>query len=728
MLSAACALMMTGCADDDVYSPDTVVETTTAEYEANWEDLFGTTDEDQDWNMAEQATAVMTIYEDALTTYSLQLYTANPLTDDDAMLLASYDVTTDDDGYATTSFTVDIPANSDTLYAARMDKHNQRLVQLALVDDGTVNVRFGVAASSTRAGNDNSENEYYIPTYSEYAPYASEDDVMTLIADATEFETWDQDYSTWPTPSNIWDNDVQYSTKIVMTVGSGETKNMGAFYAWGTIEELYIVVEDGGTLTTSTNSIYTTNDATGKTITYQIIVLGGGSFEVSSSSALQMGYAQLVVFEGGTVTGTGLNTGSTYISGSSLGGYMDGIFNAGTIEVTTLSQSQSNIHNNGIINVTTYNTPNGGIIVNNGRVYCETYGSTSDQGGQIWTNCLFRCKDYCKGSDFIIGANAAIEADEIEVYDSLRLNKNAILRAWTELLLGNCALCGPHDSNYGLVSAPELYPFDNMATSGDISGNVYIEYDTIARSSAEYWDNVMHEYVAKNNADGYGALITTVGGAPLSIAGDDTELDITEASCSGMGNDGAEDTEVDITPMTWTIACEDLGDTDDYDFNDIVFSVTHVAGETTAYVTPRAAGGVMEATINFDGDELGEVHDMLSASSDVQWLEGYSLPMYNTSSGGEAGQTIEVDVDDEFTMADDMGGFSLTVNGDEITTTITPPAAGSAPQMLCIQGEWLWPGERESIADAYPDFGAWNGDVSETGWTDNTGGTVLGNY
>ena len=165
-------------------------------------------------------------------------------------------------------------------------------------------------------------------------------------------------------------------------------------------------------------------------------------------------------------------------------------------------------------------------------------------------------------------------------------------------------------------------------------------------------------------------------------------------------------------PEEWIVACEDLGSTDDYDFNDVVFSVSHVAGETTATVTPLAAGGTLPANICHGAGTLGEIHALIDPKAPAN-------TMLNTESRGAAGQPLTVTVDANFSMADNMGGFSVAVQGEE-AVTITAPAKGSVPQMICVPGTWAWPLERVGIEKAYPAFAGWNQSAGQnTEWYRN---------
>ncbi|MCD7926166.1 MAG: DUF4842 domain-containing protein [Bacteroides sp.] len=172
--------------------------------------------------------------------------------------------------------------------------------------------------------------------------------------------------------------------------------------------------------------------------------------------------------------------------------------------------------------------------------------------------------------------------------------------------------------------------------------------------------------------------------------------------------------------MSWIIACEDLGSVGDYDFNDVVFSVSHVSGESTAVVTPLAAGGTLPAKILYGGKEIGEIHELLGGSN--------TSTMINTSRWGKAGNPITITVGADFTMSSgDMGGFSLKI-GDG-TATITAPGKGKAPQMICVPGDWQWPTERTSIVVAYKGFGEWgaNYGTSQDWWQKPTGNVIKRN-
>ncbi len=195
-----------------------------------------------------------------------------------------------------------------------------------------------------------------------------------------------------------------------------------------------------------------------------------------------------------------------------------------------------------------------------------------------------------------------------------------------------------------------------------------------------------------------------------------------------------------VVAQTWTLACEDLGSTDDTDFNDIVLDVAYVAGETKLTITPRAAGGTLVSKIYFrEGDnsdytELGEIHNLMSSSYTEIPSIGYA--MLNTGKEShEVNPTtvkpIVLTVPADFDFANVKNGFLSRIkittrqsdekdyDATEITAFTDLGESGCIPKMLLLEGEWQWPTERTSIDTAYPDFRDWVKNSAATNWTKN---------
>lgn len=176
------------------------------------------------------------------------------------------------------------------------------------------------------------------------------------------------------------------------------------------------------------------------------------------------------------------------------------------------------------------------------------------------------------------------------------------------------------------------------------------------------------------------------------------------------------DPEFPEKTQSWILACEDLGSTGDYDFNDIVLEVTKedYASESKLYARCLAAGGTLPANITYDNQEIGESHAMLGVES--------TKDMINTK-GGITKQPVIVKtftVDKNWTLKDNIGKFKIIItqdNGKDVDSyVVSAPDEGKAPQMIIVPGEWQWPSEYTDIRDAYPSFYNWNSDATLTDW------------
>ena len=214
------------------------------------------------------------------------------------------------------------------------------------------------------------------------------------------------------------------------------------------------------------------------------------------------------------------------------------------------------------------------------------------------------------------------------------------------------------------------------------------------------------------------------------------------------GDPDPDEKEYDAYP--WIIACEDLGATDDYDFNDIVFGVEHVAGTQFVYVTALAAGGTLPARLYYtiDGTKYqitgGTDDDFNSPKAHNQftikkspaggstfeewhkWFGNYdSSEMINTRDANvKIGATVRITLPegkaDQFSLSNEvktagwaeqsithLGGFTVEVdqtneNGSVTTREIKAPFrsdndADNIPQLFATTYKYNWPGERNSI-------------------------------
>lgn len=182
---------------------------------------------------------------------------------------------------------------------------------------------------------------------------------------------------------------------------------------------------------------------------------------------------------------------------------------------------------------------------------------------------------------------------------------------------------------------------------------------------------------------------------------------------------------IDNDVTKWIVAAEDLGATDDYDFNDVVFSVEHASGHDEAIITPLAAGGSLETYLYRNGSQIGdEFHALLGGSANADG----SYSQINTTTAGSPGSPITIEVPVDFSLAyndtENIGGFGLKIAGKE--TIIEAPGKGEVPQMICVPEGWKWPKERVRIDLAYPKFGEWGTNYQSEWYNEPVDGQVIG--
>ena len=179
-------------------------------------------------------------------------------------------------------------------------------------------------------------------------------------------------------------------------------------------------------------------------------------------------------------------------------------------------------------------------------------------------------------------------------------------------------------------------------------------------------------------------------------------------------------------PVKYIYAVEDLGGAYDFDFNDVVFSVSHVAGKENATVQPLAAGGIYDAKIYFDNTPC-------CGGKEFHGMFGVNSVMVNTSAGITKDKLKKADpflvkVSANWSH-DDYQNFSVEVklpSGNRVLNTYRPDKNNSAPQMLILSENWLWPTEKTSIVDAYQRFSEWTEDYKQNTWVNEpTEGKVV---
>lgn len=702
---------------DDLYDPNWVRE----QYENQWKMNFGDIDPNQNFNMATQIKANLSIKEDALSEYTFKIYTANPLYDTNALLMAKTMVTTDAEGRAETSIAFDAVAGQQTYYVVRVNSHGRRLIKALAATNGMIDASFGI--SSPRVISRAAEMGA-LPTME--APY-TEAEVNNLIAEGHDLKDGDTYMTEWGQATPL---DSYY--KIALATGNengslttviSDTRNSLGTYdtgyytkgekvtidwlpgvvaykaVWNQITEpgtVKVVVAAGGVL----------NYNNGGIVNLDIIVAAGGTLNLNNT--FDMGAnSRLIVMPGGKVVDN-----TTYGNSLKNNDVASLVYNAGTIE-----NVRSYLQNSG----TTYIAPKGiltgeeisfqndnCVLTNWGKVDVKRITGNGKQG-TINNACLLRSDEKIQVLFLNQAPNTAVECNEIYV-NHVTLRENSLLRSKHLDMNGPSSFIdyvGASESS-ALVSAL-WFGVNNANTK--ITGSVYVE--------AGEFESADDRYGVEATAP---LGVATVGEADFAIFPVYKGDDLRESDCTGAGNI-PNDYVPDLgdESITWRVACEDLGSVGDYDFNDIVFDVAYVAGEDTAYVTAVAAGGTLRTHLcnKLSSTTLGEIHKMFEIN-DITKMINTGVSVEWNGLNNYVGKTIAIDVPADFSMSDDMGGFYLQIeNGDGKVYSevkIEPCESGNIPQMICVPSDWRWPTETVNIGLAYPDFGLWGQNYGNNTW------------
>ncbi len=198
---------------------------------------------------------------------------------------------------------------------------------------------------------------------------------------------------------------------------------------------------------------------------------------------------------------------------------------------------------------------------------------------------------------------------------------------------------------------------------------------------------------------------------------------------------------IDNTPFSRRILCEDLGNTYDFDFNDVVFDVTYNTRSVEnfnndhsgnpvvdATITIRAAGGTMPIYVGKDprvsaDNEFYEIHNLLGNNPT-------NMPV-NVGFGTATSAIANYHVTLESINPDDIPIY--VVNNGEVheirgananMKNYLSPDKINAPQKICVPNTVRWMKEEQQIEWGYGYFKEWVKNLdqysasSEVGWYD----------
>lgn len=451
----------------------------------------------------------------------------------------------------------------------------------------------------------------------------------------------------------------------------------------------------------------------------KIIIANGGTVNVASGKTLNMvNQAQLVVLEGGTLTGAG----KVEVNNGNEAGREN--YNAGTFSVATFNNNFGQFYNYGDFNVNEYQ---GGAqksnFFNHATAVVDHFGSSSN--ARIYNNCSFtvthdaRIRNYegSTGSSLVVGGQLMFSSSEDGTGDAtyVGLANGALVKCATLYNQGT-SWSGPSSGNAALEITDKItylnWQQDAPQTGGYFEGNILVRAGT--------WDNIPegNGYQAGETATAdykfWNIVANCTSNKGVKKVSTGNTVAIASSECTPGFTYGDPDPDPD-PEYDLIILGEDLtpGDSD-WDFNDVVFGVKFNSAGNGATCTLIAAGGTLPLYIATSGSavEYGsagysasdwvEVHDLYGVETNVMVNTGgistkvNKTPTFNVTNINRAsnnGRDIRIWVDKGTT------GNPVWV---ELTANRGVPAA-----KLAVSKDFQICTERQNINTVYTNFTEW---------------------
>lgn len=685
-----------------------------AEFAANWSATFGKIDSKQDWNAVNQVTAYVDFDEnDNLSGCILKVYNGNPSAET-SELLAKYEVTD-----PKMEITFDVLKTMQFVYIVREKADGYYAAQIAEISNGNCYASFATGKVATRGVAPLTRSVGFwsgvVPAgqYPDnYPSYCY--DISGIQSDEINHNNVDGSntlyiHSAQLSKINFWNGGMNIyiggdvvvddwyvggNSNIYVLAGSSLTiRKNGSIVSLAQYNTTYTVCPDAkmrfpeevefaqgqifynaGTvnaakLTVSNNSVFYNENIIAVTgqlylANEQSVLVNGGS--ISAATMNCDGSSQYF----GKPQSSVLITGATNITSNRAVWYNMGHFTTHTMDVTAASDNWINACSLKVTDKLSIWPGNGsGAFHNESYIECNSY--------------------YQNVARMELSANAQLSVNGTATfkYNCYRDKGEGIISLAT-------------GADWAVFKANKV-TFENNQQHGSISyvGNLIVDCSNYPERTTD-------------NGSDSGYNWSLFNGAKLASSGDGYTIPADD--CREPYNP-SKPIPTPENPGSYIIACEDLGTTNDIDFNDIVIKIEHTSGSSTATVTPLAAGGTLRSNLLFQGQNLGEIHYLINGSMG----ETGAMEMLNTNYGGNnpgPGAPIQISVSPNFTLSyndGNMGGFSIVTyqeNNDSPLNSviIRAPEQGVAPQMILVPGNWQWPTERVQVYSAYPKFRDWS--------------------
>lgn len=733
------AVVVAACTQDrDLYDSSYKMKEASSNFNStimNSKDIDST----QTWNSSIPTRVVVTPASDG----TLKIYTASPVGQTVAPLLTVNNVRAGQ----TLTLNVARPQTCSTLYVAIYDDGGYVIERNVAVVNDVVTVNFGAATSRASAAAPRRVPNGLKPVFDfkTNAPKASGENFLAAVPGGIERLT-----SNAASVNNYVD--ATFSGELnIWGAWNGSATSGGTVYLTGNLDfsnrRFYIAPNTNIFLVEGTTLTLRPSDATDLQGGCNIYVAYGASIVTTGELKLNNG---LHIYNRGTLQANKLSVNNHSI-----------LYNEATVTVNgelSVENNNSVIVNDGSITATRLHTAGSGHVQNNVNIIIS--GNTDiDSNDNTWVNNGQYITDYFNytaGSCDVIN-NCKLTVNErfyIDLGDTpakgfqndadggviaktllfegpgfIYLGERSVFRvqetATMNITKDVYGIYGPSTGDYAVFEAESIANGAADPNQGFVAN--YFRHVVIATNS--HFANGYSDKSAEQQAAGevgvqpYYRLDSASGAKMASSKRGATDVNIPASTCNpgyvpGSVTPAASTPSTPSTPtpeplpveptMYYYYAYEDLGVTDDFDFNDVVLAVTApVDGTSDVYL--MAAGGTLPTVVRLNGVQLGaEVHDAFEVG--VSTMVNTTALTKNWVLMGQA---------QDVTDPSELPLTIVVTNMNGISTEVAAPVRGESPLMIRVagdeEGKWRWAKERVYITDAYPAFGVWGANYVKGG-------------
>ena len=687
-------------------------------------------DPDQTWSTAEQATVTVSVNLDYGEEYTVYVLAENPNYNSTANYLGVEKIKSGNKA----TITIAKPSDLTALYLACVDKKGNYFVERFEIEGSTASVNIGKSSSQNAVARRAASTVNGVSV--------NPDDYKRA---KTEFINNLQDYNNnW---ASYYDMSLVDPDKSLNNIAYTQENNYQGGPVYGDNKHFILPAGKNFTLT-STNLSNAWSD---------MVIVVKGTLTIPAQSECRLygsdgTYGQTIVIDGGTVICNAtkltfanksniINLGGNLVLNSTLVDYANGAdkgfcnfgsiigtrgagfnfaggspyYNAGSIDLT----DKGFIKFNGNISFT-----NAGHIhaYNSDESATTVYDSELARGAQnatVYNLCDMTFTKFFGVNKYVGTNNSFLYAQEglcTNYGASITLGSQAMVKVGDWYHNGGGCYASSNADDYAVMVVTGSLDEQNGGACSETAGYFYFDIDEsqLLGKGINGGEGLWHINQVKEKM-----LIKTVSEA---TAPSNITIASEEKGCNYIGyHEGGGGSS--FTPSYVYYAFEDLGTTDDFDFNDVVLRVSARNAQGNCSVDLVAAGGTMSTTVKYDGTQLGsEVHTAFNAGStktmvNTDATDGVSRSFVNLG-------TINVAANADLTNL--PLGISCQSGGSVINVTRTGISQnhGQAPLVIVVSGnsagKWFWAKERVNISTAYTSFGTWGANAaSNADWYKN---------